>query len=286
MEKHYRQKEYNAEMLQAKPISCPSDHNRRRNRIAGAPDTASFPSGGSTPWCFTTHPDTDLYCFRPVDMIDFEPDRIDGMWLSDPFGTGYAMQNFALEFNPAWIDDLEEAIESYPNNKLEPRTAGVAAAKFFEYSSAAFLTHDCYATFWLIDYRLKPRTSLENCITGKEQIFYGRGCRFVEVTNRDHWKARSNEAGSPAECWFALAMDVVDSTWCTWTCDGYCEIFDRHFEAAGYRMFHNLDWGVLACVRDTDSPECGGEDNYQAVDPHSINATSTGAQTTAQPCSE
>ncbi len=61
MEKHYRQKEYIAAEMKRDNY----DYDKVPAHLP-TPQIQQVSSSGGSPWCFTTFPATDLYCFRPT----------------------------------------------------------------------------------------------------------------------------------------------------------------------------------------------------------------------------
>ncbi|KAL9112037.1 MAG: hypothetical protein Q9227_003657 [Pyrenula ochraceoflavens] len=117
----------------------------------------------------------DLVCFRPLYLDLFYGYDCDIPFFPSPVWKASSLQHFAFEFDPNWTYP-----EDYPGQVYfwdEKDMLGCVAS--------ATLTEGI--RIWLIDYGIERDTSLPNNSDIREDrhVFYGSGCRYVEVQASD-----------------------------------------------------------------------------------------------------
>lgn len=119
------------------------------------------------------HRQEDLFCFQPYDWYTWSLDHGFDSFLAVTFDR--FLENTAIEYNPQWGIELEEA-GGYHGE--------VQIFDTFFYLAIDSSTESRLGSVWFIDYRIKRR----HHVPTKEQseaplgkVFYQQGRRFVEV---------------------------------------------------------------------------------------------------------
>ncbi|KAI6086275.1 hypothetical protein F4821DRAFT_131710 [Hypoxylon rubiginosum] len=137
----------------------------------------------------------DLVCFRLRDLADLH--AFDSNFRFLAFGKGAYIENIALEFDPTWespvhndFKDLyeDEGFRDSPRSDAEKRVHALINAM------------DNMRNLWFIDYRIRRSRdpSRRRGIRDDRAVFYGNGCRFVEVRPKDsEWEFEDGIPLSP-----------------------------------------------------------------------------------------
>lgn len=205
-----------------------ASHTESSNRPAGNTAKLCFPVGNSSR-CFEVLPQ-DLICVKTFDLAR--------TFLDIRTPTYQGAEHVAWEFDPTmlrWVGDSyfnqlrsarppKEELVDVHRNIPEAVTGGKPCFRRrdlpFDVSKAVAGAKAYLQRFWLIDYRLKrpaaPRHDRRRRECRKDRfVFYGNGCRFVEVQLGDtEWEYYGLPPASAAEAtgsvfWIRRELEVA-----------------------------------------------------------------------------
>ncbi|RYP55714.1 hypothetical protein DL771_012455 [Monosporascus sp. 5C6A] len=203
------------------------DKNYDQSKDPDAATTASFLLDGER-WFFRVKPELDLFIVQPYDFNSLDDWDTFGHH-AYIFGRCHA-GHIALEYDPKWASDLSSERGDFPS--AEGALGCVSRATT---DQASWVDH-----LWLIDYRIRRRPE-ESLPVEKRHIFYGVGCRYVEVQPYDPgWDWGPYDYPDDVFS-FKHSLDE-DSHY-----DDGPDDFQR-FESDGYAWGPMV--GILACERD------------------------------------
>ncbi|KAI0008541.1 hypothetical protein F4779DRAFT_628425 [Xylariaceae sp. FL0662B] len=183
-------------------------------------------------------PRSDLLCLQPFDFDNISWDRVGDCVILFSLG----VRHVALEYNPTWgveavrSQDLHWKArpgECFQDTKYqELGCVGGAATK-----SMLWARH-----LWFIDYGIHRSSGGAGHSENDRQVFYGMGCRFVEIRRGDpEWEISAQEGTTIYDF-----LDVLDSELNRYFYYGYGP-HDDYDEWVEYPRYHNPEVGVLAC---------------------------------------
>ncbi|RYP76641.1 hypothetical protein DL769_003601 [Monosporascus sp. CRB-8-3] len=198
------------------------DKNYEQEKDPDAAVTASFVHNGERRF-FRVKPELDLFVVQPYDF-----ETLDDWWHFGLFAYIFGRHHvghMALEYDPKWASDLKAEIGSscYAKGAL----GCVSRATTNETSWVENL--------WFIDYRIRRRPE-ESLPVDKRRIFYGVGCRYIEVQQYDPGWDWNLYAG-PGNV-FTFDLDLYED-------------LREYYKLEGFKWGPII--GILACERDVQS---------------------------------
>lgn len=156
---------------------------------------ASLPNANTDKTCVLEADDRggkEYFQVSPHDLICVKPDDLVRVFVTNQTTTSCYCQgseHVALEFDPVWAGRFLCEDLSWPMGEL---------IETYHPNSGILSAHLRLQRLWLIDYRLKRRFSgkgYESKQTPQNRaVFYGNGCRFVEVRQGDSgWELEGRE---------------------------------------------------------------------------------------------
>ena len=142
----------------------------------------------------------DLICWQPIEhdecvYLSCLP------FYSHSLAKPYALQHFAFEFDPKWKHPEDVPKDEYIWQRMD----------FL--GSVANLAMNSSIYIWFIDYGIQRDASLSTNVNARDKrvVFYGNGCRFLEVRSSESgWVYPRLEGGEPARATALCFAEQLD----------------------------------------------------------------------------